>query len=349
MIISFYDREFKPLQNNASLVIDKDSYMLIKRPIELNTFTCVCEAFTENIQPTFLVVKDDIGKNVLYSSLAGIPILNKQNKTEITATDLKSIFSSDVIMQYSTYANVGGILTYLFNVWNTQVNKNSFNCEVVYLDGADEVKTDELHLQPSTDKAVYNVLDELQAYLKSYDLYIDSEVDLVGKKLIFYIGKTMQREVNIKLWEYGIRNYGKWIASVNETQGYSETWQEGIKWILTSQNQITIDENNRDIYPIKKKVIVAKTIDEANKEALIALLDARYNEDLEISSTTLNVDFRSKFNIYIKRGDLQPYKSLPCGELRYNHDSYSHDKERKLVSKPYRIQIGYRYTGVDFI
>ena len=252
-------------------------------------------------------------------------------------------------MQYSTYANVGGILTYLFNVWNTQVNNNSFNCEVVYLDGADEVKTDELHLQPSTDKAVYNVLDELQAYLKSYDLYIDSEVDLVGRKLIFYIGKTMQREVNIKLWEYGIRNYGKWIASVNETQGYSETWQEGIKWILTSQNQITIDENNRDIYPIKKKVVVAKTIDEANKEALIALLDARYNEDLEISSTTLNVDFRSKFNIYIKRGDLMPYKSLPCGELRYNHDSYSHDKERKLVSKPYRIQIGYRYTGVDFI
>ena len=52
MIISFYNKDFVGLQNNASLLIDKNSYRLIKRPIELNDFSCICEAFTEDIQPT---------------------------------------------------------------------------------------------------------------------------------------------------------------------------------------------------------------------------------------------------------------------------------------------------------
>ena len=82
MIVSFYDKNFVGLQNNASLVVSRDSYKLIKRPVELNDISCICEAFTENIQPTFLVIKNDLG-NYVYGCLAGVPLLNDKNQTEI--------------------------------------------------------------------------------------------------------------------------------------------------------------------------------------------------------------------------------------------------------------------------
>lgn len=335
MIISFYDREFKALQNNASLVVDKNSYNLIKRPIELNEFTCVCEAFTENIQPTFLVVKDDRGNNkdLIYSALAGVPIINKYNKTEINARDLKTLFSSDVVLQYGNYSYVSQVINYIFNEWNIQVNQSSINCRLKYKDDAEYIQLS--NLVPSNEKQVYNALDEISAYLSAYDLYIDSNIDLLNKEVVFTIGKTMLNSQNIKLWEYGIKNYGKWIADINEAQGCDINFNEGIRWILTSDNKITITESERDIYPIKRRIIVNDNINEANKEALIELLNSRYNENLDIPADK-EYGFETKFNIYLKRGG-GLYKSLPCGELRYNSSGL------------YEVQIGYRYVGVDFI
>ena len=64
MILTFYDKEFKGLQNNASLVVDTatNSFALIKRGVEMDSLNCHAEAFTENIQPVFLVLKDDLGR-----------------------------------------------------------------------------------------------------------------------------------------------------------------------------------------------------------------------------------------------------------------------------------------------
>lgn len=398
MIVSFYDREFNALLNNASLLIDKNSYNLIKRPIELNDFSCVCEPFTEDIQPTFLVVKDDRGNNkeLVYSALAGVPILNKDNKTEINATDLKTLFSSDVIIQYGTYGNISQVINKIFTEWDNQVNKGSINCRIVFEDNAGATQLN--NLVPSTEKQVYNALDEISAYLNAYDLYIDSKIDLIAKEVVFTIGKTMLYTQNIKLWEYGIKNYGKWVADVNETQGYfvdteTNVWLPAdFKWILTSDNAITIDEADRDIYPIKRRIFISnESREQASKEALIELLNSRYNENIEIPATNLNVNFKTKFNIFVKdkfltkegiyyydkndidfanplgiiserqevsqitrfygtitlndvkyivkESDIEnvPYKSLPCGELRYN------------MSGLYEVQIGFRYVGVDFI
>ena len=218
MIISFYDKDFNALQNNASLLIDRNDFNLVKRPIELNEFTCSCEAFTENIQPTFIVVKDDIGRSrkPLYASLAGVPILNKNNQTEINGTDLKTLFSSDVILQYTeTITTVGQVFNYILSEWNKQVNRDSIKCVFKYLDDVKNISLTDL--EPSTTKGVYNALEEIQTYLKYYELYIDSTIDLKEKQVIFTIGKMMKENKlqNIKLWEYGVRNYGKWLADVN--------------------------------------------------------------------------------------------------------------------------------------
>lgn len=337
MIVSFYDKEFKGLQNNASLTVDKASYKLVKRPVELNDLSCICEPFTENIQPTFLVISDDLGRYV-YGSLAGIPLLNEENKTEINGTDLKSMLSSDVILETGTFANVNEIITYIFNQWNIQVNQNSFTCELLFNDNVGTVAIKDL--TPAYKKEVYNAWKEMQSYLKVYDLFLDTKIDLVNKKVQFIVGKTMYRKLNIKLWEYGIKNYGKWVADVNECQGYynnNGNWTAGYKWILTSQNNITINENNRDIYPIKRRIVVSEEdLTTANTEALKILLDALYNENIELPTTNITPDFETRFEVYVNKGEGK-YKDLPCGELYYD------------ASGLIKVQIGYRFTGVDFI
>ena len=342
MIVSFYDKNFKGLQNNASLTVDRDSYSLIKRPVEINSLSCKCEAFTEDIQPTFLIIKDDKG-GYLYGSLAGIPTLNENNITEITGTDLKTMLSSEVVLQPSTYSSVNAYLQYIFDAWKTQVNQDSIPCELVFKAYENYDFTIPMgDYKPSTDKAVYNVWEEIQSYLKYYDLYLDTHIDLLNKKVQFIIGKTMYNTVNIKLWEYGIKNYGKWVASVNETQGYyinkdTGVWQAGTKWILTSKNQITVTPANRDIYPIKKKIYTSEeSLLEANKLALEDLLNYLFNENIDISINDFVPDFESKFAVYVKRGQVK-YKDLPCGELQYD------------ASGLIKCQIGYRYTGAEFI
>ena len=343
MIASFYDKNFKGLQNNASLVISKDSYSLVKRPVEMNSLSCVCEAFTEDIQPTFLIIQDNKGSYV-YGCLAGIPELNKDNQTEVNGTDLKSMLSSDVILEptANNYTTVNDYITYIFNQWKEQVNQNSFNVELVFNENVGTINLTDL-TPAIEEKDVYNAYDELAQYLKYYNLYIDTSIDLIDKKVVFTIGRTMFRNLNIKLWEYGIRNYGKWVADINEAQGYynnNGVWTAGYKWILTSDNNITTNESLRDIYPIKRSVVVStESLEEANEESLTELLDSLYNENIELNADDIlqaNANFETKFSIYLKQGQGK-YKELPCGELQYDATG--------LV----KVQIGYRYTGVEFI
>lgn len=350
MIVSFYDQTFKGLQNNASLVAKKDSYKLIKRPVEMNTITCVCEPFTEDIQPTFLIIQNDKG-GYIYGCLAGIPLLNENNQTEINGTDLKSMLSSDVILSPRTYSTVKEYINYIFGEWKTQANQGSIPTEIKFNENVDSVIMGDL--KPTIAKAVYNAYEEISKYLKFYDLYIESKIDLINKKVIFTVGRTMLdgKELNIKLWEYGIKNYGKWVADINECQGYykpkdATSWDEnatgnkGYKWILTKENDITITESKRNIYPIKRKVIISEeSLAKANEESLTELLNSLYNENIDLNADDIlqqRANFETKFIIYTKQGQ-EAYKELPCGELQYDASGLT------------KVKIGYRYSGIEFI
>ena len=363
MLISFYDNNFNALQDNATLLVDNNSFELIKRPIEVNDFSCVCEKIGEDIHPTFVVLKDNYGSYV-YGSFAGVPLVNEENKTTINATDLKSYFASDIILQYgSGLTNVKQVIEAIFEVWDDQVNQGSFNCELVFRDYSDygsglEIEDISLDtLTPDTsEQAVYDAYEELSAYCKAYDLYIDSELDLVNKKIIYTIGRTMVSvnalSQNIRLFETNVLNYGKWVADINETQGYYDngvSWTAGNKWILTSNNELTLTESNRDIYPIKRRVFTSTdSMEDAETQAITELLNARYNENIDLAVLNFTPTFETRFCVYVNRGE-EIYKELPCGELRYNYASFTHDDNRNVVQKPYEVQIGYRYTGVDFI
>lgn len=350
MIISFYNEKFVGLQNNASLVVDNPSYSLVRRGVELDELKCTCEAFTEDIQPTFLIVKNDRGKYV-YGALAGIPQLNSKNQTEITGTDLKSMLKSDVILDLSqTFANVKVFLEYVFTEWDAQANQGTIPCELVFEEKAAAIGFADL-LPTGEANTVKDAWDDIfSVYMKYYGLYMETEIDLIHKKVIFRIDKTMQEQMTVRLWELGIYDYGKWVADVNETQGYvlnksatENPLKAGYRWILTSKNEITQNPDNRDIYPIKRRVVVKETEDsteetklmnEANQEALEKLTESMFNENIEIPN--LQATFKTRFDIYVKKGE-GLYKQLPCGEL--------HEDANGLK----KVQIGYRFTGLQFI
>ena len=223
---------------------------------------------------------------------------------------------------------------------------------------------------------VYNALEELQSILRYYKLYLDTELDIVNKKVKFIIGRTMTAPINIKLWEHGVKNYGKWVADVTECQGVvaitdgdTTTWYmdiyknvSSLRWILTINNELTVDTSKRDIYPIKRKIAVSsESMTDANMLALETLLDTMYNEDIELPANAIGIYNTSKkvvkisgivgaerlttkleplfealFQVYVKRGGGK-YKDLPCGELQYDATGLT------------KFKIGYRYTSVNFI
>ena len=348
MIISFYDEKFKGLQNNAALVVDNGSYSLIRRAVDLDELKCTCEAFTENIQPTFVVVKNDRG-NYVYGALAGVPQLTEDNQTKITASDIKTMLKADILLDLSTsFASVNAFLIHVFGAWNEQVTQGSFSCELSFRKNVGTVAWDSL-VPTAEGYAAYDVWDDIFAtYLKFYGLFMETELDLAAKKVRFIIGKSMCRDVNVKLWEWGIYDYGKWVADVNETQGYvlnksTNTYRAGNRWILTSKNEVTTNVANRDIFPIKRRITIKESEDgndtdtilgEADYEALKELTESMYQENIEIEG--LAADFESKCNIVVRRGE-SIYKSLPCGELHYNAAGLE------------KVQIGFRTTGITFI
>lgn len=396
MIAAFYDKDFNPLYNNATLAVDDKGYKLIKRPVELNELSFTCEAFDQDIKPTFLVVTDDRDRYV-YGCLAGVPVVNDKNQAEIHGTDLKLMLDSDVIINYPYgFGAVHEAIEEIFTNWAVQLGygltvyiddkpivKNPstgvMDCELHYVDAGyhyvTRIRMNHDGYFPIFKIKQYNALDELQNLLRYYNLYLETELDIVNKKIKFIIGQTMIKPIswqyidgqlnaepqNIKLWEYGIKNYGKITVDVNECQGlvvisedkpadathpepytvdhWYSTYNNvsSTKWILLSNGDITTTPANRDIYPIKRRIVTSsEDMYDANRQALEQLLDVKYNEDIELPATDIKPKFETLFNVYTREGD-GLYKQLPCGELQYDATG--------LI----KFKIGYRYTGVNFI
>lgn len=385
MIVTFYNKKFEGLQDNASLVVDNGSYSLVRRGVEMDELKCTCETFTADIQPTFIVVKNDRG-NYVYGALAGIPQLDKKNQTKVTGSDLKSMLKSDVLLDFSTVPpSPKEFFRIVFDEWNLSVNQNSFCCELIFDEDLDAVSWDE-RKPYSEGIARYNAWEDLFVpYLKFYDLFMTTKIELTEKKVVFRIGCAKNgRTENVKLWELGIYDYGKWIASVNETQGCvlntaTKEIKEGIRWVLTSKNEFISDSGSaadkqkvlekRDCYPIKRKIILKETDDEsketellneANTEALKELADSMFKENLEIS----NVEFLQRFEIrrngsIVASNALEEDKVAEMLGTRFRIFANRGDKvpykELPCGELHYnenglkKIQIGYRFTGLQFI
>ena len=231
----------------------------------------------------------------------------------INGTDLKAMLKSDVLLTLGNLETVNEIFDTVFAQWHAQVNQGGFNAALEYNGNVDTVWTG--NLTHAGQAGIFDAWEDIFApYLKYYGLFMTSRVDLVNKKVIFTVGKSMYQDLNVKLWEHGIYDYGKWVASINETQGVvlrqdTGAYTHGARWILRSNNVVTNNTALRDIYPVKRKLILKEAKDgteetakmnEASTEALEALCEGMFNENIEISG--MHADFETRFNVYPQRG-----------------------------------------------
>ena len=345
--ITFYDKDFGALQNNSSLEVG--IWTLRRKANDFDDFNVESEAFIENINPTFVIMKDERGR-YKYGAFAGIPQLTNENKTNVQASDLKTIFNNNVLLQFGTYFKLKNMFAYMFTEFDKQVIQGYFN---VFFDLSDIADIEMDILVPDTSMKVYNLWDDiLQKYMKYYNLFMDSKIDLSNKSIVYRIARTNKTKKGLGLWKINIKNYGKWIASVNEAYAvvnnngkltYSPTY------ILNSQNEIgTTDKITRDLFPIKNNIVLKETddsteiqtlLEEGIEECLTTLIDARYNEDIEFNTVYLNGNnleetdykndyFDTTYAVYIKAGEF--YKNLPIGELYENQNG---EKKIKLGYK----------------
>lgn len=330
MILTFYDKDYTALQDNASLNVG--NWDLKRRAVDFDEFSAESERFTENINPTFVVMKDDRGR-YKYAAFAGIPELNKANQTSINASDFKTIHNNDVLLNFPTYTTenyLNAMFSYILEEFYSQVIQESFEVDYDLTDVA-SIKFKELIPEPGHQ--VYNLWEDILApYMKFYGLYMTSKLDIKNKKLLFTIARVNQYDRPLNLYETEVKNYGKWIASVNETQYVIKTPSKLVyspQYILNSQNEIgTLGNITRDLYPIKKRIVLKECDSdqgsedykkqelEALEECLTDLIDAKYNESLEfdVTNTSYEKDFFSTiYSIYLEKGTL--YKKLPLGEI----------------------------------
>lgn len=328
MIITFYDRNFIALQNNASLNVGE--WNLIRKAVDFDDFSCVSEAFNESVNPTFVIMCDDYGR-YKYGAFAGIPQLNEDNKSEIQASDLKTIFNNEILIKFNSYTTLVEYFTAVINALNTQSVQGSFNINLVMTDISNMPLGD---LTPNTEEMqVYNVWEDLiEPFLKYYDLYMTSRIDLSNQKLVFTISKINKYTKPMRIYEMQTKGYGKQVASINECQtivddGTNLTYSN--KFILCSDNSITTNTFHRDLFPIKNRIVYKTTTDtsevnrllvEGVEECLKTLIELKYNESFEVDVTNEDYfidEFDTNYQVYLKRGEL--YKTLPIGQIQEDH------------------------------
>ena len=351
MILTFYDKNFIALSENSSLNVG--DWSLKRNAVDYDDFSCTSEAFSEEIQPTFAVLKEDNGR-YKYGCFAGIPTLNINNQTVLQGSDLKTYFNNEIYAKFNNLVSIKALFNAIFIAFETQVNQSSFDLEF------DTSDLSRIYLDPlvfsDTKYTKYNVWEILVKYMKYYDIYCYSKLDLINKKIIYYFKKTNTNILGIHLWEYGIKTVGKFLTSTNQAQGIVNLNGTNLtyctNYILRSDNTITTVSTEADIYPIKKKFFIKEVTDElddyaseVNQDALSAIVEARFNESFEISvddsQYLSSVDFTYSFNCYIKKSNIITfYKQLPLGSI-YEGSIGGLEQQKKLT-------LGYKIDDIVF-
>lgn len=329
MIVTFYDSNFRALQNNASLNVGE--WNLVRRVVDFDDFNAISEAFVEDVNPTFVIFSDDLGR-YKYGAFAGIPKLQENNQSVIQASDLKTILNNEIMFLFDCEENdnLKNVFDKIFSVVQEQIIQDTFNVE---FDTTALNKIELDTLKPSAiEYDVYNVWSDLIVpYLKFYDIFIDTKIDLRNKKIIFTFLNAKSQIKTLKLYE--IQNeYEKQVAGINDCQAivkFGNQFVYGNKYILLNNNSITTDETKRDLLPVKNAIIfktaneiseVDTLLIESAEQCLTTLINSRYNETIKINvSDTFfeNDDFGVSYDVYVKKG--QFYKNIPIGQIIENN------------------------------
>lgn len=320
----------------------------LQRAIDFDTSRVTGEKIPYTADPFFVVVNDQQGK-MLFSGLASTPVIDEDtNKTVITLKDYRTLFNSDIVVDWSTYSGntLAEYIQFVFQQWKSQIDvgfSGSITVDVSEISGISW--DDNLLLGFDKESVSANVL--LEDAMSYYGLYYLCNLDIPHKTLKFVFYKAGINHAKVYLQDFGIPPSQKSFGDFNRVTIYDSSYQKQQSWALTESNRVVkLPSTEALVYPAKNRNYIAEKPDEeltesqalwnAVYDAVMKLSQNRYQEEIEIdmhqyASVTgiTELDFSHTVDVY----NLSLlYRSLPLGEIETD-SSGSH-----IIRLGYQVQ-----------
>lgn len=325
----FEQRELKHISNIIGI-----SYDLTQRVYDFDTFTAsgVCD---EDINTGLIAVLNDDSGNYVYACFID-SIKTDGNKTTIKGLDFRSIFDSEILLDYTS---IGSFNSALYDIFYDVVDKvfrleaarkidYRFNISDTY---EDNTQTHELLGDYNGRYIIINAYKFLKAYLKYYEFNIETTFNPTDNYILFNFVRG-SKEISIDLTDF-IHELTTTSQATNmaiATIRFTPT-EENLKrpediatcYYYRNLNNDIIQTNNESyitdcIYPLKTKIFEREYLAEAQFEAVYELANSRYIDNIIIDNNlVLDPIDLGEYPLYTKvklhyKG--KAYKTLPISE-----------------------------------
>jgi hypothetical protein len=274
--------------------------------------------------PFFITVNDKRGLT-LFSGLASTPSNDEESKkTSMVLKDFTTLFNSEVVVDWGAFngAFVHEFLLYALRSWidSYDIGISGIVFDMHNIEGI-PIDTE---LTPVTDiKENMFLKDFIFGILSVYDLYIESSIDVMLKRLTFLFKRGSSKRISIRLSDFGLRSFEKSFGDFNRAIVYDSDLSVVQSWALTEDNQIVRLPSEKDlVYPAKARSYIKGSEDSLQStvlEAVIALSKNRFQESIDLNASTFRsvIDltaegFGTTVTVYTEDGI---YGDIPIGEI----------------------------------
>lgn len=347
MYIALYDENQKHLTN-----IDNVSYDATTRVYNNDSFSAEGVSDEDVNNAKILVLNNDIG-TYKYACFVN-EIKPEYNKRTIKGLDFKSLWDTEVLIDYTAENSFDGKLSAIFekiknlvfDTADTQVTK----IPVKVIIPNDDTDTTEMYGSYQGTYQITNAYKFLKCYLKYYEYNIESYYDIVNCEIVFKFVKcqtALDIDLNDFIYELTTTSNAtnKAVATIKFEPSDDVTERPNtiaeIYYYRDKNNNIIQSDKFGNIpnrlYPVQQKLFEAEYLADSQFEAVYELANARYVDNIVIDNnlTIDPIDFAdyplyTKVNLYYE-GKL--YKVLPISEKIITFDGGGLNTKIKLGFK----------------
>lgn len=347
MYIALYDENQKHLTN-----IDNVSFDATTRVYDNDSFSAEGVSDEDVNNAKILVLNDDIG-TYKYACFVN-EIKPEYNKRTIKGLDFKSLWDTEILIDYTAENSFDGKLSAIFEkiknlVFDTadmQVTK----IPVKVIIPNDDTDTTEMYGSYQGTYQITNAYKFLKCYLKYYEYNIESYYDIVNCEIVFKFVKcqtALDIDLNDFIYELTTTSNAtnKAVATIKFEPSDDVTERPNtiaeIYYYRDKNNNIIQSDKFGNIpnrlYPVQQKLFEAEYLADSQFEAVYELANARYVDNIVIDNnlTIDPIDFAdyplyTKVNLYYE-GKL--YKVLPISEKITTFDGGGLNTKIKLGFK----------------
>src|SRR5690554_1442513 len=185
MYYALYDRNFNTLGKNGTRKIE--TYRLQERCYDFSALKIVGAEIDKNISPFWVSVNNSDG-SIKFMTLFGVASTEKNNKTSIEGKDLKTIFNTDIVLDFenNTFTHLSAMLQYIWNEFREQID---IGFPISEFDTSSITDIEIVSNVAEGEKKVYNVWNLLASEIYYYNIHLEYSVDPYTKKIRFIFAK----------------------------------------------------------------------------------------------------------------------------------------------------------------